>query len=106
MMDSAGTSEGRTSVRSALPVRAAPPPDTVTWFVTCDGALTPTLTVTAIGGRALPPAHESFRAQVVPEQVQAGPAMETSVRYGGRISVTVMDPLGGPLEAACVTVTV
>ena len=32
------------------PADAEPPPDTLTWFVTCEGALAATLTVTVIGG--------------------------------------------------------
>jgi len=94
------------SVKSSVPVWAALPPDTVTRFVTWDGALALTLTVTVIPGRVAPPGHESLRSQVVPAQVQPVPATETSVRDRGRISVTVMTPLVGPLDAAFATVTV
>ena len=37
-------------VTSCAPVMAAPPPDTLTWFVTCSGALELALTVTVIAG--------------------------------------------------------
>src|ERR1039457_7082449 len=81
---------GTVTVRSCDPVISAPPPETVTWFVTCDGASGLTLTVTVIGGRMAPPAEESPRVQDEFAHVQPGPVMETSVRDGGRISVTVM----------------
>jgi hypothetical protein len=83
-----------------------PPPETVTWFVTCEGALEATFTVTAIDGYLAPAVSASVRVQVLPEQFQPEPVIETSVSPVGTASVTVTVPVVGPAVAALPTVSV
>ena len=80
--------KGPMDVTSEALAVAEPPPDTVARFVTTGGALAATLTVTVIGFVMLPEPMTSLRVQDGPAQVQPGPAMETSVRPAGRVSVT------------------
>jgi hypothetical protein len=53
-----------------------PPPDTVTEFVTVDGASMAILAVRVIGGYLTPAVSVSLREQVLLEQFQPGPNME------------------------------
>ena len=82
------------------------PPDTPTWLVTLAGALVATLTVTVIAGKLAPAANAVLRVQVLVEQLQPVPVMDTKVRPVGTVSVTVTVPLVGPAALALLTVTV
>jgi hypothetical protein len=86
-----------TFVGSVALAVAKPPPETLTWLVTCDGAFRATFTVTVIGGKLIPAASALLVVQVG-STVQfhvAPPFIDTRVRPVGIVSVTVTVPLVG-----------
>ncbi len=93
-------------VVGSLSATAVPelPPEAVTWFVTCAGALEATLTVAVIDGKLKPFDSTSLRVQVLEEQFHPAPDIEASVRPEGTFSVTVTVPLVGPPRLLTVTV--
>ena len=93
------------SGKSVVLAVAEPPPETATELILGVVALDATLTATAMAGYAAPAASVSLRVQVVAAQVQPVPAMETSVRPAGTVSVTVTRPVVGPAAAPLATVT-
>src|SRR6185369_5243381 len=74
---------------------AAPPPDTLTLFVTVDAALADTLTVMVMGGYWLPAGRTSARRHVNVDRVQShpGPPIAVGARSVGKMSVTKTEPL-------------
>lgn len=93
-------------MRSAAAAIFPPPPDTLASFVNWPDAVGDTFTVTVIAGYEDPPLNASERVQVGAEHVQPEPAIPTSVRAAGRISVTVTLPLVGPASEPLLTVSV
>src|SRR5262249_16677845 len=94
------------TVESFADALAEPPPATATLFTCGDAALAATFTVTVIGGKLAPPLRASLRVHELPAQVHPAPAIETSVRPAGTVSVTVTAPAVGGDPAAFDTVTV
>src|ERR1700722_1478250 len=83
------------NVESVALAATDPPPETATAFTCGELALAATFTVTAMVGELAPAASASVRVQVVAAQVHPVPAMETSVRPAGTVSVMVTRPLVG-----------
>jgi hypothetical protein len=89
----------------AVTDEGAPPPDTVTPAVSGEPALDATFTVT-VKVQLAPGASASLRLQVVPEQLQPAPAIDTSVKPVGKVSAAVTMPLVAPPDVPLRTVIV
>src|ERR1051325_1017145 len=88
---------GMMFVRSVAVAETEPPPDTVTWFVSCAATSGATDTTTVRGGYAPPAASESSRENVVPPHVHPVPFIDVTVRPIGGLSTTDTVPAVGPL---------
>jgi hypothetical protein len=86
------------SLVELFPVLASPPPPTVALFVTVEGAVVETFTVSVIGAYELPPANPSLRVQVSVDGVQTQPAPLRAVadNPAGKVSATVTVPVVVP----------